>query len=164
MGVGRHLRRVFFTPVISMISSSDPFIFTSSKLPNTHVCHRTISSERKHKYCNVREYTATGTCCSRCATKTIKNRGIQQHCVSWLNADAAIVSTKYQTKLAHREYRTKHQAEEIRLVTKWKQKSGPFFWEWSDNSKSHPTNSCDSRSTRRQHYRKGHTTNFRCMR
>ena len=76
------LEGVFFTPVISMISSSDPFIFTSSKLPNTHVCHRTISSERKYKYCNVRECTATGTCCSRCATKTIKNRGIQQHCVS----------------------------------------------------------------------------------
>ena len=54
------LEGVFFTPVISMISSSDPFIFTSSKLPNTHVCHRTIFSERKHKYCNVRECTATG--------------------------------------------------------------------------------------------------------
>ena len=40
--------------------SSDSFIFTSSKLPNTHVCHRTISSERKYKYCNVRECTATG--------------------------------------------------------------------------------------------------------
>ena len=76
------LEGVFFTPVISMISNSDPFIFTSSKLPNTHVCHRTISSERKYKYCNARECTATGTCCSRCATKTIKNRGIQQHCVS----------------------------------------------------------------------------------
>ena len=61
------LEGVFFTPVISMISSSDPFIFTSSKLPNTHVCHRTISSERKYKYCNVRECTATGTCCSRCS-------------------------------------------------------------------------------------------------
>ena len=29
MGVGRHLGGVFFTTVISMISSSDPFIFTS---------------------------------------------------------------------------------------------------------------------------------------
>ena len=66
------LEGVFFTPVISMIRSSDPFIFTSSELPNTDVCHRTISSKRKYKYCNVRECTATGTCCSRCATKTIK--------------------------------------------------------------------------------------------
>ena len=117
------LEGVFFTPVISMIRSSDPFIFTSSELPNTDVCHRTISSNRKYKYCNVRECTATVMCCSRCATKTIKKRGIQQHCVPWLNADAAIVSRKYQTKSAHREYRTEHQAEEIRLVTKYENRN-----------------------------------------
>ena len=67
------LEGVFFTPVFSMIRSSDPFIFTSSELPNTDVCHRTISSKRKYKYCNVRECTATVMCCSRCATKTIKH-------------------------------------------------------------------------------------------
>ena len=44
-----------------------------------------------------------------------------------------IVLRQYQTKLAHREYpfkyRTKHQAEKFRLVTKWKQKPGPStFW------------------------------------
>ena len=55
---------------------------------------------------------------SRTEKQTVKNQGIQQHCVSWLNADASIVSRKYQTNLAHREYRTKHQAEEIRFVTK----------------------------------------------
>ena len=53
-------------------------------------------------------------------------RNPKQH-VSWLTVDADIVSNKSQTKLAHREYRTKHQITEIRLVTNWKQKSGPFL-------------------------------------
>ena len=51
-------------------------------------------------------------------------RNPKQH-VSWLTVDADTVSNNYQTKLAHREYWTKHQITEIRLVTNWKQKSGP---------------------------------------
>ena len=63
------LERVFCTPVNVLCSSSDSLLCASSKLPNTYVCHRTISSEHEFKECGVRECTATGTCCSRCATK-----------------------------------------------------------------------------------------------
>ena len=70
------LERVFCTPVNSLPSSLDSITFASSQLPNTYVCHRTLSSERECKECGVRRCIKAGTCCSRCATKTIKNRGI----------------------------------------------------------------------------------------
>ena len=61
-------------------------------------------------------------------------RNPKQH-VSWLTVDADIVSNNYQTKLAHREYRTKHQITEIRLVTNWKQKSGPSMFSYVDRAR-----------------------------
>ena len=54
-------------------------------------------------------------------------RNPKQH-VTWLTVNADIVTNNYPTKLAHREYWTKHQIIEIRLVTNWKQKSGPAFF------------------------------------
>ena len=61
-------------------------------------------------------------------------RNPKQH-VSWLTVDADTVSNNYQTKLAHREYWTKHQITEIRLVTNWKQKSGPSMFSYVDRAR-----------------------------
>ena len=91
------LKRVFCTPVNSLCSSSDSFIFASSRLPNTYVCHRTIFSERELKECGVRECTTTRTCCSRCATNIEESNNTV--CRD-SNARSDIVSKKYKTKLA----------------------------------------------------------------
>lgn len=97
-------------------SSSDSFIFASSRLPNTYVCHRTISSERELKECGVRECTTTGTCCSRCATNIEESNSTvcRDSNASWYIVEPAclcgeiIVSKKWKTKLAIRENRAKH--------------------------------------------------------
>ena len=68
-------------------------------------------------------------------------RNPKQH-VSWLTVDADTVSNNYQTKLAHREYWTEHQITEIRLVTNWKQKSGPSknIWTVGASEQKYSTN------------------------
>ena len=78
------------------------------QMANAYKRQRTISSERKCKECNVKNAQR------RNLLRPLRYKNIQilrnpkQH-VSWLTVDADTVSNNYQTKLAHREYRTKHQ-------------------------------------------------------